>query len=644
MNPARIFLTGATGFIGSYVLQECLKAGYKFRGELEFVVIPDISKQEAFGKALNDVDYVLHIASPMPGKGDDFKTDYLRPAMDGTQAILSAARTSNSVKRVIITSSVLANIPLGEMMATDLHVKGMSETLEGHTSHTTFTVNSRANSFEEDDSLNIKVDPEMEFPEGMAGDGPKYQASKILAHQAARAMIEKEKPAFPVITIHPVFVLGPTLLERSAKDISGINAWFWRSLGADSAPFPPAMIDVRDVAEAHVRAIHAPVDKPMTEFLIDGQVTGWDAVADLVKKKYPQLSLNWKRPFPKGMEVDVTRAETVLGMKWRPIEDTFSDLIEQQLSYSDYSTSLAISDHIDVFPSYCILGRTRRKLDARTWATQQTFSEHRIGLSPEFVDVSQMQSNYAMENMGRRFSVDSGYSTVSSYRNLADQGDQHQSLQDSPPWISRSGGGTAFDDTKTPNLHTRAKHRAEPIRDFPRKAWTWRPDPETGMRTRMMDTFVSQASLVKRLEAYDKAVPAIQVALSRHRPSCQDIPCAARLYASILLLTLMEACVSGYKNIAHHAGALAKFQDGPFEEIEQLGLQLLDDLVQEDEVLDFPRLGLDCLHTRVIGNDEVNGPVRDSVDASERIPGAAPKFKKVVNRVGRASWEQIVRV
>ncbi|KAI7307082.1 NAD(P)-binding protein [Hortaea werneckii] len=354
MNTARIFLTGATGFIGSYVLQDCLGAGYKVRvsvrreeqarslkhqfasqaGELEFVVIPDISQQEAFGDSLSDVDYVLHIASPMPGKGEDFKTDYLRPAMDGTQAILSAARASNSVKRVIITSSVLANIPLGDMNATDLHVKGMWNRLTARWLHTTFTVNSKANFFQEDDSLNIKVDPDMEFPEGMAGDGPKYQASKILAHQAARAMIEKEKPAFPVITIHPVFVLGPTLLERSAKDIGGINAWFWGSLGADSAPFPPAMVDVRDVAEAHVRAIHAPVDKPMTEFLIDGQVTGWDTVADLVEKKYRQLSLNWKRPFPKGMEVDVTRAETTLGMKWRPIRDTFSDLIEQQLSYS----------------------------------------------------------------------------------------------------------------------------------------------------------------------------------------------------------------------------------------------------------------------------------------------------------------------
>ncbi|RMY93926.1 hypothetical protein D0861_01678 [Hortaea werneckii] len=107
----------------------------------------------------------------------------------------------------------------------------------------------------------------------------------------------------------------------------------------------------------------------------------------------------------------------------------------------------------------------------------------------------------------------------------------------------------------------------------------------------------------------------------------------------------MEACVSGYKNIAHHAGALAKFQDGPFEEIEQLGLQLLDDLVQEDEVLDFPRLGLDCLHTRVIGNEELKGPVRDGADASEEAPAAAPKFKKVVTRIAKESdaivvWRQ----
>lgn len=133
-------------------MQKCLKDGYKVRvsvrkeeqvqslkhqfashaGELDFVVIPDISKTEAFGNALRDVDYVLHIASPMPGKGDDFKTDYLRPSVDGTQAILRAAKASNGVKRVIITSSILANIPLGEMNATDLHVKGMSETVDSH--------------------------------------------------------------------------------------------------------------------------------------------------------------------------------------------------------------------------------------------------------------------------------------------------------------------------------------------------------------------------------------------------------------------------------------------------------------------------------------------------------------------------------
>lgn len=62
----------------------------------------------------------------MPGKGDDFNVDYLKPAVEGTVSILRAAKASSSVKRAVVTSSVLACIPLGRMNATDLHIKGES--------------------------------------------------------------------------------------------------------------------------------------------------------------------------------------------------------------------------------------------------------------------------------------------------------------------------------------------------------------------------------------------------------------------------------------------------------------------------------------------------------------------------------------
>lgn len=145
------FITGATGFIGSHVVKNALAAGTRVRlsvrkeeqietlkqlfsakpDQLEFVVIPDISNPEAFEGKLDGVEHVLHLASPMPGTGEDFKSDYLKPAVEGTESILKAAKASSSVKRVVVTSSVLAVIPLGQMNASDLHIKGELMLLEG---------------------------------------------------------------------------------------------------------------------------------------------------------------------------------------------------------------------------------------------------------------------------------------------------------------------------------------------------------------------------------------------------------------------------------------------------------------------------------------------------------------------------------
>ena len=146
MSSPITFITGATGFIGSHVVKNALAAGIRVRlsvrkeeqietlkqlfsaepNQLEFVVIPDISNPEAFKGKLDGVEHVLHLASPMPGKGEDFQSDYLKPAVEGTESVLEAAKASGSVKRVVVTSSVLAVIPLGQMNATDLYIKGES--------------------------------------------------------------------------------------------------------------------------------------------------------------------------------------------------------------------------------------------------------------------------------------------------------------------------------------------------------------------------------------------------------------------------------------------------------------------------------------------------------------------------------------
>lgn len=144
MSPTKVYVTGATGFIGSHVVKAALETGYHVRlsvrkqsqiqglrdlfpsghAKLEFEEIPDITKPDAFQNSFDGVEYIFHLASPMPGKGDDFQADYVDPAVKGTNAILNAARQSPSVKRVVITSSLLALVPLGQLNATDLRVTG----------------------------------------------------------------------------------------------------------------------------------------------------------------------------------------------------------------------------------------------------------------------------------------------------------------------------------------------------------------------------------------------------------------------------------------------------------------------------------------------------------------------------------------
>ncbi|KAF2630587.1 NAD dependent epimerase/dehydratase [Macroventuria anomochaeta] len=332
MSQPLIFITGATGFIGSHVVTQALSAGYKVRlsvrkeaqidslrklfsehaASLDFVVVPDFTSPDAFNKPLENVTYVFHLASPLPGNGSDFETDYLNPAVQGTIALLGAAKDVDTIKRIVIVSSVLALVPLDALITRKLIVK---------------------------EGLNpsIPVDPQMSFPEDPRASGSlKYHASKILAHRATLSWVSAAKPSFTIVTLHPSFVFGRDLTQTSAEALGGTNAMLWGCLTSPAPFIPPIAVDVRDVASAHLKALEISVGKSdeVEEFILSaGEREGWmwGRVAEFVRERYPSVDVKLEGPFEEPPKVNTQKAEEGLGVKWRGMEDTVGSFLEQQM-------------------------------------------------------------------------------------------------------------------------------------------------------------------------------------------------------------------------------------------------------------------------------------------------------------------------
>ncbi|KAF7590862.1 hypothetical protein BBP40_002276 [Aspergillus hancockii] len=331
MSASLVFVTGASGFIGCATALEALKAGYRLRlsvrkeaqisriksvlssylNQLDFVVLPDITKPSAFSGHLDGVDYVLHIASPLPSGTD--KDDYFPGAVDGTMAILSEAAKVPSIKRVIITSSIASLMPLGGPPSDhpiSEHVEGWNTTI----------------------SADLPVFDSSSNPHPML----LYQASKLLALQAAESFTSTHHLPFDMVTIHPSFVCGPNILQSSAAEVGGSSGMLYSAIMSGNAPADSSiltLVHIQDVAEAHVKALNPRV--PPGRYLLSapGGVK-WSDIVAILKGKFQEVG--WKlreESDGRGWAVDVSKAEKELGFNPRGLEKIVHDTVDFQLQF-----------------------------------------------------------------------------------------------------------------------------------------------------------------------------------------------------------------------------------------------------------------------------------------------------------------------
>jgi nucleoside-diphosphate-sugar epimerase len=235
---SKVLVTGGSGFIASHCILGLLAAGHRVRATVRNLeraadvrkvleeagqnpglsfAAANLERDDGWQEAIDGNEYVLHVASPFPARSPAHEDELIVPAREGTLRVLRAARAAG-VRRVVITSSFAA---IGY----------------GHPPQQA--------PFDESYWSNID------------GTAAAYVKSKTLAERAAWQFIAEEGGALELAVVNPVAVLGPVL----GTDLSSSIQIVGRMLhgGMPAAPHLVfGVVDVRDVADLHLRAMSNP--------------------------------------------------------------------------------------------------------------------------------------------------------------------------------------------------------------------------------------------------------------------------------------------------------------------------------------------------------------------------------------------------
>ena len=236
-----VLVTGGSGFIGVHTILQLLAAGHTVRttvrhpersrdvvamlrqggapsmDTLSFFTA-DLTQDAGWRDAVSGCDYVLHVASPLVAYVPDDENELIVPAREGTLRVLRAARDA-TVKRVVVTSSMGA-IGYGHPPQSEAFDETSWTNLDG-----------------------LDVQP--------------YVKSKTLAERAAWEFLAREGGSLELSVINPAGVFGPALGADFSGSIDIIKALLDGRMPAVPRIYF-GLVDVRDVADLHLRAMTAP--------------------------------------------------------------------------------------------------------------------------------------------------------------------------------------------------------------------------------------------------------------------------------------------------------------------------------------------------------------------------------------------------
>ena len=332
-----VLVTGGSGFVASHLILQLLEAGAhvhttvrslrnsakirpltdmiaQYPGRLQLFEA-DLLKEGSFDPAMQGCAVVFHVASPfkLPEKIKDGQTEMVEPALRGTDNVLGSVERTETVRRVVMTSTI------GAIFGDYADVREMKNNTVAEAYFNT--------------SSNVRNNP--------------YHYSKVLAEKAAWAKA-RQQDRWDLVTINPGMILGPSLTPASESgSLFLLDEMFKGYFFYGMPDLSLACVDVRDVAAAHIRAAQNPAAKGRYIVSEDHTRTFLE-IASIARRVHPRPYLlpTWQIPdvivrlvgplfgltqsymtnhLGIRFALDNRRSREELGIAYRPFTQTIAD-------------------------------------------------------------------------------------------------------------------------------------------------------------------------------------------------------------------------------------------------------------------------------------------------------------------------------
>ncbi|MCW8842214.1 MAG: NAD-dependent epimerase/dehydratase family protein, partial [Rhodobacteraceae bacterium] len=330
-RSAPVMVTGATGYVAGWIVKALLDAGLTVHapvrdpaktektahltalaeaapGDIRFFKA-DLLDPGSYGEAMQGCSVVFHTASPFTINVQDPQRDLIDPAVKGTRNVLEDVNRTESVRRVVLTSSCAA-------IYTDAAdcANAPGGTLTEEVWNTTASL-----------------------------DYQPYSYSKTLAEKEAWTIAEQQD-RWDLVVINPSLVLGPAINDLPTSESFRILKMLGDGTMKAGAPrLGIGVVDVRDLAEAHLAAAFSP--KVEGRHIVSGPGTNTFEIAQLLQDKFGATYPLPKRALPKWLfwllaptasvdrkfvarnaniawRADNTKGRRALGLSYRPLKET----------------------------------------------------------------------------------------------------------------------------------------------------------------------------------------------------------------------------------------------------------------------------------------------------------------------------------